>query len=80
VVTELNLKPRKHTNSHEPLAGDFFELKPIKQKAGKIVYARAVEADRKSASIKSEFRNPKSQILPLRPSRPHHRTNDADLM
>ena len=29
----------------QKIAGDFFELKPITQKGGKIVYAWAVEAD-----------------------------------
>ena len=35
------------------IAGDFFELTPIKQKGGKIVYAWAVEADIDADSIKS---------------------------
>jgi predicted NUDIX family NTP pyrophosphohydrolase len=35
------------------IAGDFFELKPIKQKGGKIVYAWAVEADIDADAIKS---------------------------
>jgi predicted NUDIX family NTP pyrophosphohydrolase len=35
------------------IAGDFFELKPIKQKAGKTVYAWAVEGDIDADAIKS---------------------------
>ena len=35
------------------IAGDFFELKPIKQKGGKIVYAWAVEADIDADAIES---------------------------
>jgi len=35
------------------IAGDFFELKPVKQKGGKIVYAWAVEADVDADAIES---------------------------
>lgn len=35
------------------IAGDFFELKPVKQKGGKLVYAWAVEADVDADAIKS---------------------------
>jgi predicted NUDIX family NTP pyrophosphohydrolase len=35
------------------IAGDFFELKPIKQKGGKIVHAWAVEADVDPQAIQS---------------------------
>jgi predicted NUDIX family NTP pyrophosphohydrolase len=35
------------------IAGDFFELKPVKQKGGKIVHAWAVEADVDADAIKS---------------------------
>ena len=35
------------------IAGDFFELKPIKQKGGKIVHAWAVEADIDADAIES---------------------------
>lgn len=35
------------------IAGDFFELKPVKQKGGKVVYAWAVEADIDADAIQS---------------------------
>jgi predicted NUDIX family NTP pyrophosphohydrolase len=35
------------------IAGDFFELKPVKQKGGKIVHAWAVEADVDADAIQS---------------------------
>jgi len=49
------------------IAGDFVELKPIKQKGGKLVYAWAVEADLGPEDIKSnEFEMewpPKSGVV-----------------
>jgi len=35
------------------IAGDFFELKPVKQKGGKVVYAWAVEVDIDAEAIQS---------------------------
>src|SRR5262249_18504771 len=49
------------------ISGDFVELKPIKQKGGKMVYAWAVEADVDAANIESNtFQQewpPKSGVL-----------------
>ena len=37
------------------ISGDFIELKPVKQKGGKIVYAWAVEADFDASDIQSNM-------------------------